>query len=246
MTDSSKALSIIAYYLSEFDMGAVQALGFATQKEAFKQISICFNRDNNYLKLRRDEFDALPDSSSHRKGWRNRPAAKDVLDIAAYLKHFSFDELTDIVQSMIKAQNPVTVPVLPNANTAPAVEPASEFDLENLINFQDTTADIRVKTSPSTVRVYNTSIIRQLKKLYHGSCQLCGRNPFPSFGIDISEVHHIDYFSTSRNNNTSNLIVVCPNHHRLIHKLNPACDKDALTFVYPNGITENVVLNYHL
>ena len=76
MTEVSKALSIIAYYLSEYDMDAVHTLGFKTQKEAFKQISVCFNKDNNYLKLRRDEFDALPSSSSHRNGWRNRPPHK--------------------------------------------------------------------------------------------------------------------------------------------------------------------------
>ena len=73
MNATSKGLSVIAYYLSEFDMDAVHELGYKTRNEAMKQLSVLMGRDNNYLKLRRDEFDALPDSSSNRLGWKNRP-----------------------------------------------------------------------------------------------------------------------------------------------------------------------------
>lgn len=90
MNDVTKTLSIIAYYLSEYDMKAVMALGYITRTEAFKNISVVFNHDNNYLKLRRDEFDALPTSSSNRNGWKNRPALKDVVDLASYLSDFSY------------------------------------------------------------------------------------------------------------------------------------------------------------
>ena len=245
MTDTSKSLSIIAYYLSEFDMKAVHALGFATQKEAFKQISVRFNRDNNYLKLRRDEFDALPDSASHRNGWRNRPAAKDVISLAAYLKQFSFDELTKLVKALIDSQGDVPLTTVNDGIEADA-QILSELDLENLINFVDPNATVRVKTSQTTVRVYNTSIIQQLKSLYKGNCQLCGCKPFRDLDIDLTEVHHIDYFATSHNNNSNNLVVLCPNHHRLIHKVNPVFDRNALSYVYPDGSIERVKMNYHL
>ena len=105
MTDSSRSLSIIAYYLSEYNTDALHSLGFTTQRAAFKEISVCFNRDNNYLKLRRDEFDALPDSASHRSGWRNRTPSRDVVNLAAYLKKFSYEELTELVKSIIAAQS---------------------------------------------------------------------------------------------------------------------------------------------
>lgn len=45
-------LSIIAYYLSEFDMNAVNALGYANRSIAFKEISIAMGKPNNYLKRR--------------------------------------------------------------------------------------------------------------------------------------------------------------------------------------------------
>lgn len=37
MTETSKVLSIIAYYLSEYDMRAVNALGYSTRKDAFEK-----------------------------------------------------------------------------------------------------------------------------------------------------------------------------------------------------------------
>ena len=94
MNTTNRALSIIAFHLSEYDMKAVNALGFQTRSEAINSISQNVGNGNNYLKLRRDEFDALPESSSSRKGWRNRPPIKEVVEMAAYLRQFSFDEIT--------------------------------------------------------------------------------------------------------------------------------------------------------
>ena len=50
-----------------------------------KSISVLAGKDKNYLKLRRDEFDALPGSSSHRIGFKSRPPAMEVLDNIAIL-----------------------------------------------------------------------------------------------------------------------------------------------------------------
>ena len=72
MKDSSKMLSIIAFFLSEYDMQAVASLGYKNRVEAIREISAMYDRNSNYLKLRRDEFDALPLSSSHRNGWNER------------------------------------------------------------------------------------------------------------------------------------------------------------------------------
>ena len=72
-------LSIIAYYLSEFDMKAVNALGYANRSIAFKEISIAMGKPNNYLKRRRDEFDVI--TSSQRRGQCNRPVLPAVQEI---------------------------------------------------------------------------------------------------------------------------------------------------------------------
>lgn len=250
MTDSSKALSIIAYYLSEFDMEAVTFLGYKNRSEAIREISNVYDRNNNYLKLRRDEFDALPFSSSHRNGWKNRKPAKDVLELGKWLHNFSFEELSSIVASMLENQHSFRSNSLPdiigNIQILRAENTVDENEIEQIINAADENASIEVVLGNKTKRVLDTSIISNLKRLYQGNCQICGCKPLAIEGVDICEAHHIEYFSKSQNNNASNIIILCPNHHRLIHKCNPSFDPDRLMFTFEDGHTEELKLNYHL
>ena len=101
MNDRNGILSIVAFYLSEYDIKAVRQLGYKNRNQAITDLSRRIGNGNNYLKLRRDEFDALPDSASTRKGWANRKPTKSVVDLAAYLHGFSFEELIEIVQGFI-------------------------------------------------------------------------------------------------------------------------------------------------
>ena len=85
-----------------------------------------------------------------------------------------------------------------------------------------------------------------IKRLYGGCCQLCGENAFRGFNADISEAHHIAYFSDSQNNDSSNIIILCPNHHRLIHKLNPKFDYNRGCFVFSENSELRIELDFHL
>ena len=244
MHTTSKALSIIAYFLSEYDLEAVHALGYKTRSEAFKSISVAAGRDNNYLKLRRDEFDALPDSSSNRNGWRNRPPAKDVVELAAYLKTFSFDELSEIVSALLVdfSSDNAEAPVITRRIKSDSI---SEEELEQIINFSDPDAAIEVITGSSNRRVCKTAIVHRLKKLYKGRCQICGLRVLEEFDVDICEAHHIDGFAESQNNDAKNIIILCPNHHRLLHKIVPEFNRNIMCFI-KDDIHLPVVLDYHL
>lgn len=66
------------------------------------------------------------------------------------------------------------------------------------------------------------------------------------YGSHVVEVHHIDYFVKSLNNNIDNQLVVCPNHHSIIHDRNPEYDRKRKIYRYPNGLEEGFVLNDHL
>lgn len=249
MKKTSKSLSIIAFYLSEYDDDAVDRLGFKNKTQAFKEISVKFDRDNNYLKLRRDEFDALPTSRSNRKGWRNRPPTKDVVELAEYLSQYTFEELTEIVQSLIEnADNSESIVVNESyeTNIIEKYEILSEEEIERIVNLTDDNSDYIVKNKDGKVRRYRKSIIKQLKLLYSGKCQLCGEVIFEQMGVAICEAHHIQSFAETHNNNVNNIIILCPNHHRLIHKLNPRFDREKLEFVYSNGIIEKIKCDYHL
>ncbi len=93
-------LSLVAYYLSKFDMGAVERLGYCNRSEAMRIISKQLGSDNEYLKRRRDEFDVL--TGSHRRGQCNRPPAPSVEEYHEKFKNLSFDEFTGRVTQLLE------------------------------------------------------------------------------------------------------------------------------------------------
>ena len=241
--DRSRIMDVFAYYLSEYDMEAFSALGFDTRTKGFEGIAASFSMKANYLKRLRDEYDVV--TSSERAGQRNRRPRTRIVETAKQLARFSFEELTEMVKVLLEnTETPVEVESTNDNEELPADIP--EDALENILNAKDPSATIRIKVANNKVRVYKTSIIKQLKKIYDGKCQLCGCRPFNSVDEDICEAHHIEYFSSSKNNDSANIIILCPNHHRLIHKLNPHYDADRQVFIYPDGRTEDIKINYHL
>jgi predicted HNH restriction endonuclease len=241
--ERQKILNVIAYYLSEFDMRAFQALGYSTRMAGLDAIAPLFGKNSNYLKRLRDEYDVV--TSSTRRGQCNRPPRAKIKSTRDQLSKFSFQELTEIVRAFIEnAQGPTERDEAENDN--PLSYEISEGELERILNFEDATATIKIRAGNSKVRVYSTAIIKQLKTLYSGQCQICGAKPFPALGVDICEAHHIDYFSASQNNDSGNIVILCPNHHRLIHKLNPTYDASTGNFVFENGNLLSIKLDRHL
>lgn len=118
----------------------------------------------------------------------------------------------------------------------------TEMDYEE----KDEGAGIKISQRLVKIRKLNRSIGENLKLLYGYRCQICGRIIGEEFGSHIAEAHHIDFFVHSLNNDASNQMVVCPNHHRIIHDANPVYDRNRHLYVYPNGIEQKLVLNKHL
>ena len=124
-----------------------------------------------------------------------------------------------------------------------------EPTLENLFELPtltDSEAEIIEKYRLTKVRKLNRSIGNYLKKLYNFCCQICGQNFGEIYGAKVVECHHIDYFVQSLNNDANNLLIVCPNHHRIIHAANPTFDKERKMYIFPNGYEESLKLNLHL
>ena len=82
--------------------------------------------------------------------------------------------------------------------------------------------------------------------MYGYRCQLCGQLIGEEFGSHIAEAHHIDYFVKSLNNDESNQIIVCPNHHSIIHDTDPVFDRKRKMYRYRNGKEQHLVLNRHI
>ncbi len=126
---------------------------------------------------------------------------------------------------------------------------ASDIDeqsMETYYEAKDSAAHYEFKTKITKFRKVNQDIISSLKQLYDCRCQLCGKSFGLEYGAKISQAHHIDFFSKSLNNDSDNIIILCPNHHALIHNQNPIFDRQNKVFVFPNGCVEKLKLNKHL
>ena len=58
--------------------------------------------------------------------------------------------------------------------------------------------------------------------------------------------HHIDYFTRSQNNESTNIIIISPNYHRIIHKNNPRFNRKKFQFEFENGEELRLKLYEHL
>ena len=58
--------------------------------------------------------------------------------------------------------------------------------------------------------------------------------------------HHIDYFTRSQNNDSTNIIIISPNYHRIIHKNNPRFNRKKFQFEFENGEVLRLKLYEHL
>ena len=47
-------------------------------------------------------------------------------------------------------------------------------------------------------------------------------------------------------NDTSNIIILSPSYHRIIHKAKPVFDRPSLSFHFPHGFVQQVKLGKHL
>lgn len=120
-----------------------------------------------------------------------------------------------------------------------------EFEIQQNYYKEDSKASIEYKDSTVRIRRINRSIITGLKLYYDYHCQICG-TCFDKYDIKFVEAHHIDYFVHSLNNNSDNIMVVCPNHHRLIHYAKPEFLYSDKCFIYPNGLREPLLINKHI
>lgn len=107
-------------------------------------------------------------------------------------------------------------------------------------------ATIETKNAFIKVRKASQKTIKTLKNMYTHTCQICNSNYYYPYGVNLSEAHHIEPFSTSLNHHPSNIVILCPNHHRLMHQANAKFDRNRQLFVYENGYEEHLTVNYHL
>ena len=95
-------------------------------------------------------------------------------------------------------------------------------------------------------RKMDRSIIRMLKEFYDYRDEISGEKIGSQYGDSVVEAHHIDYFTKSQNNDSTNIIIISPNYHRIIHKNNPHFNRNEFQFEFLNGEILKLKLYDHL
>ena len=110
----------------------------------------------------------------------------------------------------------------------------------------DKTASIEEKQRLVKYRRIDRSIILTLKRFYDYRDEISGEKIGDEYGDSVVEAHHIDYFTRSQNNDSTNIIIISPNYHRIIHKNNPMFNRKKFQFEFPNGEVLRLKLYEHL
>lgn len=210
---------------------------YTVSSEFSKAMRTYFSHSFNYIKAQRELRE-----KGDRKRIRVPEEAREYLAIytSEYDDTFELDVICNedilAVKSVLKDKNEKTIEDYINTD-------------DGLIGIQlkDSSADILLKERLVKIRKLNRKIGDNLKQLYGYRCQICGKLVGEKYGCShIAEAHHIDYFTKSLNNDSSNQMVVCPNHHRIIHDAEPTFDRQRKLFVYENKFEEGLALNEHL
>lgn len=89
-------------------------------------------------------------------------------------------------------------------------------------------------------------VIQMLKEFYDYRDEISGEKIGVKYGKSVVEAHHIDYFTKSLNNDTTNIVIISPNYHRIIHENNPIFNRRKFQFEFLNGEVLKLKLYSHL
>lgn len=92
----------------------------------------------------------------------------------------------------------------------------------------------------------NRQLVRSLHEMYAGRCQLCAFDSPVVYGVPSAECHHIAYLSRGGPDELTNMVLLCPNHHTVVHKTDAIFDYARLAFLFANGRAEPMCMNTHI
>lgn len=91
----------------------------------------------------------------------------------------------------------------------------------------------------------NHRLVEELQEKYEGRCQICLWHPHQQYRHLLCHAHHIQWLSRGGEDELQNMVLVCPNHHAAIHRVDAPLDYLDLAFDFYTH-REQVMLNSHL
>ncbi len=219
-------LKIDAKYGNHADMVQIRYSGNSDIANALRG---CFNRSYAYIKRIKD---------MQAKRSKNHVPLPDEMKEYLAIYTTEYDD-SYILEPIVASDLEVYKSSIENQKER-IVEASIDYDVT------DPNAGYAENDRLTRIRKLNRKIGENLKILYNYRCQICGKTIGEEYGSHIAEAHHIDYYVNSLNNDSNNQMVVCPNHHSIIHNANPRFDRKRMMYLYPNGVEQRIVVNLHL
>jgi hypothetical protein len=163
-------------------------------------------------------------------------------ELHEYIRLYLVDSLNMIYFECCSNQD--YAQLAPTLNKIP--EEIYEANDDDKFFMTDTTASIVERQLLVKYRKMDRSIIRMLKKFYDYKDEISGEKIGSEYGDSVVEAHHIEYFTASQNNDSTNIIIISPNYHRIIHKNNPHFNRNKFQFEFSNGEILKLKLYDHL
>jgi predicted HNH restriction endonuclease len=91
----------------------------------------------------------------------------------------------------------------------------------------------------------NQKLVRTLRELYDGCCQLSGWDPRNIYGKDLCEAHHLHWLSRGGEDKLENMLLISPNFHRAIHRCDAQFNFENGTILFPNQ-EHQMMFNEHI
>jgi 5-methylcytosine-specific restriction enzyme A len=91
----------------------------------------------------------------------------------------------------------------------------------------------------------NQKLAEELQSIYSGKCQICHWDPIKEYGKQLCQGHHIQWLSRGGADEIGNMVLVCPNHHSAIHKIDAPLDYLDFSFDFGKH-KEKLYVNIHI
>jgi 5-methylcytosine-specific restriction protein A len=92
----------------------------------------------------------------------------------------------------------------------------------------------------------NRDFVTELRDRYEGRCQLCLWGPRSIFDADLCEGHHLRWLGRGGLDSLSNMVLLCPNHHRAVHRLDAPFDWSSMGFLFGHRTQRLELLEHEL
>ncbi len=76
----------------------------------------------------------------------------------------------------------------------------------------------------------NQNLVEKLQRIYSGRCQICQWNPINDYDTELCHGHHIQWLSRGGTDEIQNMVLLCPNHHVAVHRLDAPLDYSDFSF----------------